>query len=58
MFQRLSVQILDGHFYTFICCKNCKCLFEKDEKSEKDAEDGLFLFKKTYIIPNTDFEPA
>ena len=19
-------RILDGHFFTFICCKNCKCL--------------------------------
>ena len=29
-------RILDGHFFTFICCKNCYP-FEKTKMNEKDA---------------------
>ena len=25
-------RILDGYFFTLICCKKLNCLFEKDEK--------------------------
>ena len=35
--------ILDGHFFTYICCKNW--LFEKTEINEKEAGIGPF-FKK------------
>ena len=40
--------ILDGHhIFSYVCCKNCNCLFEKDEnKNEKEAEFGPFLEKK------------
>ena len=36
--------ILDGHFVTYICCKNCNN-FGKDEISEKEAGDGPLLKK-------------
>ena len=32
--------ILDGHFFTYICCKILKCLFEKT-KNKKEPGDGL-----------------
>ena len=35
--------ILDGHFFTFICCEN---FFENTKINEKEAEDGPFLRKK------------
>ena len=43
------LHILDGHFFTLICCKKycVVCLFEKDQKNEKEAGVGPF---KKYII--------
>ena len=42
-------QVLDGYFFTLICCKNCiVCLFEKTENKQKEA--GYGPFKKT-ILP-------
>ena len=35
--------IMDGHFFTFICCKNCSICLKKKKTIEKDAEDGPFL---------------
>ena len=35
-------QILDGHYFTFICCKKLYCLFEKMKINEKETGDGLF----------------
>ena len=40
-----QISILDGHFFTLIFCKNCKCLFEKIGNKQKEAEDGPFLKK-------------
>ena len=41
--------ILDGHFFTYICCKNCNDVCLKRLKiSKKDAGLGPF-FKKTQI---------
>ena len=37
--------LLDGHFFTFICYKNCN-VFEKDENKWKEAGAGPFFFKK------------
>ena len=28
-------RILDGHFFTYICCKNLQCLFEKTKNKRK-----------------------
>ena len=39
-------RILDGHFFTFICCKNCKvCLKKTENKQKKEAGVGP-IFKK------------
>ena len=38
--------ILDGHFYTSICCKNLYCLFEKTENKQKEAGVGPFFKKR------------
>ena len=32
--------ILDGHFITSICCKNCNVFFEKTKIKNKEAGDG------------------
>ena len=38
--------ILDGHFFTLICCKNCiVCLFEKTKNKQKEAGVGPFTKK-------------
>ena len=39
-------QILDGHFFTLICCTNC--LFEKTENIRKMARYGPFFNKTTF----------
>ena len=34
-------RILDGHFFTFICCKNCNvCLKKTENKNKKEAGVG------------------
>ena len=38
--------ILDGHFFTFICCKICN-EFEKTKRNEKEA--GVGPFKKIKV---------
>ena len=35
--------LLDGHFFTFICCKNCNVCLKKTKINEKVAGDGPFL---------------
>ena len=51
MFRRSWVRIpalytgWSSKFFTYICCKNCNCLLEKDENNEKEAEFGPY-FKK------------
>ena len=38
---------LDGHFFTYICCKNCiVCLKKTENKNEKEAEVGPFFKKR------------
>ena len=38
--------ILDGHFFTYICCKNLKCLSEKTENKQKKRQGLAHFFKK------------
>ena len=35
-------QILDGHFFALICCKNCIDCLKRPKMNEKEAEDGPF----------------
>ena len=37
--------ILDGHFFTYICCKNCHVCLKTPKINEKEAGIGPF-FKK------------
>ena len=38
-------QILDGHFFTFKCSKNCNVCLKRTENKQKEVGDGLI---KTY----------
>ena len=41
--------ILNGHFFTYICCKNCiVCLKITKNKRKKEAGVGPFLKYKTF----------
>ena len=45
--------ILDGHFSTYICCKNCNDVCLKRPKiNEKEAGVGPFFLKKEMIVVN------
>ena len=35
--------ILDGHFFTYICCKNCNVCLKRPKIREKEAGFGPFL---------------
>ena len=35
-------RILDGHFFTFICCRNCNVLNDKSKINEKKSGNGPF----------------
>ena len=35
--------ILDGHVFTFICCKNCIVCLKRPKINEKEAGVGPFL---------------
>ena len=37
--------ILDGHFFTYICCKNCNVCLKRPKRNEKEAGVGAFLKK-------------
>ena len=37
--------ILDGHFFTYNCCKNCNVRLKRPKINEKEAEVGPFLKK-------------
>ena len=41
-------RILDGHFFTFICCKNCNMYLKKAKINGKEAGVSPFL---TIICP-------
>ena len=36
-------RILDGHFFTFICCKNCNVCLGEPKINEKEAGVGPFF---------------
>ena len=40
--------ILDGDFFTLICCENCKACLNMTENKQNAAGDGPFL-KKYYF---------
>ena len=42
-------RILDGHFFTYICCKNCNVCLKKTKINEKEAGMAHF-FKKNYFV--------
>ena len=42
--QDIIHRILDGHFFTYICCKNCNVCLKKTEINKKEA--GLGPLKK------------
>ena len=42
--------ILDGHFFTLICCKNCTVCLKRLKVNEKEAGVGPFFFKKNFVV--------
>ena len=40
--------ILDGHFFTLICCKICIVCLKGPKINEKEAGVGPFFFKKNW----------
>ena len=38
-------RILDGHFFTYICCKNCNVCLKRPKINEKEADLAHFLKK-------------
>ena len=40
-------RILDGHFFTYYCCKNCNVCLKRPKMNEKEAGVGPFFLKKT-----------
>ena len=42
-------RILDGHFFTYICCKNCNICLKRTKINEKEAGVGTYL-KKTFSL--------
>ena len=40
--------VLDGSFFTFICCKSCTVAWTVHKINEKEAEDGPYL-KRTFL---------
>ena len=36
-------RILDGHFFTYICCKNCNVCLKRPKINEKEARIGPFF---------------
>ena len=46
--------ILNGHFFTYICCKNCNVCLNRPKINEKEAGVGPFFKKsmKTYYVIN------
>ena len=37
--------LLNGHFFTYICCKNCNVCLKRSKINEKEAGVGPFLKK-------------
>ena len=40
-------RILDGHFFTYYCCKNCNVCLKRPKINEIEAGVGPFFLKKT-----------
>ena len=45
-------RLLDGHFFTLICCKIVIVCFKKTKNELKKAEDGTFLRLPKKVISN------
>ena len=45
-------RILDAHFFTYICCKNCNVCLKRSKINEKEAGVGPFFLKKDVKILN------
>ena len=43
--------ILNGHFFTYICCKNCNVRLKRSKINEKEAVVGPFLQKVLVPLP-------
>ena len=43
-------RILDGHFFTLICCKNCIVCLKRLKRNEKEAGVGPFLRTLTHVL--------
>ena len=41
--------ILDGHFFALICCKNCIVRLKRLKINEKEAEVGPFFIKSPAV---------
>ena len=62
--------ILDGHFFTYICCGNCIVCLKRPKINEKEAGLGLFLkkagqklinyfiFRRSRVPGNGDSSPS
>ena len=42
--------ILDGHFFTYNCCKNCNVWWKRPKINEKEAIVGPFLKQNIFYI--------
>ena len=48
-------RLLDGHFFTLICCKNCIVCLKRPKINEKEAEVGPFVKKRNNVIMEVSF---
>ena len=57
MFQRSWVQILDGHIFTFFCCKNCNvCLERKKRPRMAHLKNKFYLIKSPFKSSMYNFD--
>ena len=47
--------ILDGHFFTLICCKNCIVSLKRPKINEKEAGVGPFKKKPPKVLRLSNF---
>ena len=50
-------RILDGHFFTLICCKNCIVCLKRPKINEKEAGVGP-IFKKQYNCKHINYKSS
>ena len=48
-------RILDGHFFTLICCKKSIVCLKTTKKNEKEAGIGTFFLKKHLLIFQSEY---